>query len=67
MAYDAGLHGLAQPYFIQALQLADAAGARLLGSSILDAMSHQATFLGRTHEAANDGQPSGSRHPTSDR
>lgn len=53
MAYDAGLHGLAQRYFVQALQLADAAGARLLGASILDAMSHQATFLGHTHEAVN--------------
>ena len=53
MAYDAGLHGLAQRYFVQALELADEAGERLLGASILDAMSHQATFLGRTHEAAN--------------
>ena len=53
MAYDAGLHGLAQRYFVQALQLAEAAGARLLGASILDAMSHQATFLGHTHDAAN--------------
>lgn len=53
MSYDAGLHGLAQRYFVQALQLAEAAGARLLGASILDAMSHQATFLGHTHDAAN--------------
>jgi tetratricopeptide (TPR) repeat protein len=53
MTYDAGLHGLAQRYFVRALELADEAGERLLGASILDAMSHQATFLGRTHEAAN--------------
>jgi tetratricopeptide (TPR) repeat protein len=53
MSYDAGVHGLAQRYFIQALRLADAAGDRLLAGSILDAMSHQATFLGRHREAAN--------------
>jgi len=53
MAYDAGLHGLAQRYFIQALGLADAGDDRLLAASILDAMSHQANFLGRYREAAN--------------
>lgn len=53
MSYDAGLHGLAQRYFIQALKLADTSGDRLLAGSILDAMSHQATFLGRFQEAAN--------------
>ncbi|MFL6123258.1 XRE family transcriptional regulator [Actinophytocola sp.] len=53
MSYDAGLHGLAQRYFIQALRLAESSGDRLLGASILDAMSHQATFLGRYREAAN--------------
>ena len=53
MSYDAGLHGLAQRYFIQALGLADAADDRLLAASILDAMSHQASFLGRYREAAN--------------
>jgi len=53
MAYDAGLHGLAQRYFIQALGLADAGEDRLLAASILDAMSHQAAFLGRYREAAN--------------
>ncbi|PXY32643.1 regulator [Prauserella muralis] len=53
MSYDAGLHGLAQRYFIQALRLAEATGDRLLGASILDAMSHQATFLGNYREAAN--------------
>lgn len=53
MAYDAGLHGLAQRYFIQALGFADAGDDRLLAASILDAMSHQASFLGRYREAAN--------------
>lgn len=53
MSYDAGLHGLAQRYFIQALKLAELTGDRLLGASILDAMSHQATFVGRYREAAN--------------
>ncbi|GAB3008580.1 XRE family transcriptional regulator [Amycolatopsis acidiphila] len=53
MSYDAGLHGLAQRYFTQALRLAQSIGDRLLGASILDAMSHQATFLGRYREAAN--------------
>jgi hypothetical protein len=52
-SYDAGLHGLAQRYFIQALRLAQAADDVLLAGSILDAMSHQATFLGHHHEAAN--------------
>ena len=53
MSYDSGLHGLAQRYFIQALKMAEAGNDRLLGGSILDAMSHQATFLGRFTEAAN--------------
>ena len=53
MSYDAGAHGLAQRYFVQALRLAEAADDKLLGASILDAMSHQATFLGHSHEAAN--------------
>lgn len=52
-SYDAGHHGLAQRYFIQALRLAHAADDVLLAGSILDAMSHQATFLGRWREAAN--------------
>jgi tetratricopeptide (TPR) repeat protein len=52
--YDAGdSHGLAQRYFVQALRLAQAADNVLLAGSILDAMSHQATFLGRYREAAN--------------
>lgn len=53
MSYDAGLHGLAQRYFIQALKLTESTGDRLLGASILDAMSHQATFVGQYREAAN--------------
>jgi tetratricopeptide (TPR) repeat protein len=54
MTYDsARAHGLAQRYFVQALRLAQAADNVLLGGSILDAMSHQATFLGRHREAAN--------------
>jgi tetratricopeptide (TPR) repeat protein len=53
MSYDAGIHGLAQRYFIQALRLAQTADDVLLAANILDAMSHQATFLGRPREAAN--------------
>lgn len=53
MSYDAGLHGLAQRYFIQSLRISESSDDRLLGASILDAMSHQATFLGRYKEAAN--------------
>jgi hypothetical protein len=52
-SYDIGHHGLAQRYFIQALGLADAAEDRSLAASILDAMSHQATYLGKYREAAN--------------
>jgi hypothetical protein len=52
MSYDSGLHGIAQRYLIQALRMAQAAGDRLLGGSILSAMSHQATFLGRYQDAA---------------
>jgi hypothetical protein len=54
MTYDsAPVGGLAQRYFIQALALAQAGDDRLLGASILDAMSHQATYIGRFTEAAN--------------
>lgn len=53
MSYDAGLHGLGQRYFIQALGISESANDRLLGASVLDAMSHQANFLGRYKEAAN--------------
>lgn len=52
MSYDSGLHGIAQRYFIQALRMTQAAGDRLLGGSVLSAMSHQATFVGRFREAA---------------
>ncbi|MGV9280434.1 hypothetical protein [Streptomyces sp. NPDC003730] len=51
MSYDSGLHGVAQRYFIQALRMTQAAGDRLLGGSVLSAMSHQATFVGRYQEA----------------
>ncbi|RJL19584.1 hypothetical protein [Bailinhaonella thermotolerans] len=53
MSYDSGLHSLAQRYFVQALALARFGDDRLLSASILDAMSHQATFLGRFRDAAN--------------
>jgi hypothetical protein len=53
MSYDSGLHSLAQRYFVQALSLAQAGDDRLLAASVLDAMSHQATFVGRFREAAN--------------
>jgi tetratricopeptide (TPR) repeat protein len=52
MSYDAGRHGIAQRYFIHALRLAQTSDDVLLASTILDAMSHQATFLGRFREAA---------------
>lgn len=52
MSYDAGLHGLAQRYFIQALGIADESGDPWLAGNVLDAMSHQATFLGRFKDAA---------------
>jgi tetratricopeptide (TPR) repeat protein len=52
MSYDSGIHGLAQRYFIQALSLAETSADRLLGAGILDAMSHQATFLGNYQEAS---------------
>jgi hypothetical protein len=54
MSYDSTPRSpLAQRYYIQALGLAHAAGDRLLGAGILDAMSHQATYTGRFREAAN--------------
>ena len=54
MSYDsAPASALAQGYFVQALALAQAGNDRLLGASILDAMSHQATFMGRFTEAAS--------------
>ncbi|WP_436788589.1 hypothetical protein [Yinghuangia sp. YIM S10712] len=53
MSYDSGHHGLAQRYFVQALRLAQTADDRRLAGSVLSAMSHQATYLGRYVEAAN--------------
>ena len=54
MTYDSTpSSGLAQRYFVQALALAKASDDRLLGGSILDAMSHQATYTGRFSDAAN--------------
>jgi len=54
MTYDSNpSSGLAQRYFVQALALAKAADDKPLGGSILDAMSHQATYMGRFTEAAN--------------
>ncbi|MCF7550913.1 XRE family transcriptional regulator [Pseudonocardia sp. WMMC193] len=51
-SYDDGHHGLAQRYFVQALGLAGAADDTSVAAGVLDAMSHQATFLGRFNEAA---------------
>jgi hypothetical protein len=54
MSYDATPRSpQAQRYFIQAPGLANAAGDRLLGVGVLDAMSHQATYTGRFGEAAD--------------
>ncbi|RLL68888.1 hypothetical protein D7M15_20955 [Streptomyces sp. Z26] len=52
MSYDSCHHGLAQRYFLQALRLAQDGDDRRLAGSILSAMSHQATFLGKYTEAA---------------
>ena len=46
MSYDEGMNGLAQRYFIQALNLARAAGDEPLGAEVLAAMSHQASHVG---------------------
>jgi hypothetical protein len=54
MSYDSSpSSALAQRYFVQALALAQAGNDRLLGASILDGMTHQATYTGRFSEAAN--------------
>ncbi|MEU5973885.1 hypothetical protein [Streptomyces sp. NPDC047315] len=52
MSYDACHHGLAQRYFVHALRLAQDGDDRRMAGSILSAMSHQATFLGRYTQAA---------------
>jgi hypothetical protein len=69
MSYDSGHHGVAQRYFVQALRMAQAGGDRLLGGSILSAMSHQATFLGHYRDAATMARaaltgPAGALTPT---
>lgn len=56
MAYDIGLHGLAQRHFIQALRLAQAAGDRVFGGYVLATMSRQATYLGHGREAVQLGR-----------
>ena len=54
MTYDSAPTSLlAQSHLVQALALAQAGNDRLLGASILDAMSRQATFAGRFTDAAN--------------
>ncbi|MDT5024065.1 MAG: hypothetical protein QOE61_491, partial [Micromonosporaceae bacterium] len=52
-SYDAGLHGLAQRYLIQALRLAMAAADRPLGAEIVAAMSHQSAYLKAPEEAVD--------------
>ncbi|MFI1997016.1 helix-turn-helix domain-containing protein [Actinoplanes sp. NPDC020271] len=52
-SYDAGMHGLAQRYLVQALRLAAAAGDQALGAEILAAMSHQAAYLRASSEAVD--------------
>jgi hypothetical protein len=51
MAYDDGLHGLAQRYLIQSLRLAQAAANPALGAHVLAGMSDQANLLGHPAEA----------------
>lgn len=51
MSYDAQRNGAARRYFVQALDLATHAEDRLLGASVLSAMSHQANYLGAHAEA----------------
>ncbi|GGK43176.1 hypothetical protein GCM10010124_40030 [Pilimelia terevasa] len=51
MAYDDGEHVLAQRYLIQALRLAQEAGAAALGAHILAGMSDQTNLLGHPREA----------------
>jgi hypothetical protein len=51
MAYDDGLHGLAERYLIQSLRLAQASGNRSLGAHVLAGMSDQVNLLGDPREA----------------
>ncbi|MEQ7129535.1 hypothetical protein ABN034_34115 [Actinopolymorpha sp. B11F2] len=53
MAYDDEQHGIAQRYLIQALRMARAASDHALAAEILAAMSHQATYIGRSGEAVD--------------
>ncbi|MEY9888408.1 hypothetical protein ABIA31_002048 [Catenulispora sp. MAP5-51] len=46
MAYDTGKPDTAGNCFVHALALAQAAGDRALGASVLSAMSHQANYIG---------------------
>ena len=46
MAYDSARHHLARRYFLLALVFAQLSRDRLLGASVLSALSHQANFLG---------------------
>ena len=48
-AYDTAEHSIAQRYLVLALDLARAAGDTGLGTEIIAAMSHQATYLGHTN------------------
>jgi transcriptional regulator with XRE-family HTH domain/tetratricopeptide (TPR) repeat protein len=52
-SYDAGMHGLAQRYLVQALRFSAGAGDRALGAEILAAMSHQAAYKGSSAEAVD--------------
>lgn len=53
MAYDSGLHGLAQRYLTQALNFARHAGDDGLGGEILAAHAHQAVYLARPEDAVD--------------
>jgi hypothetical protein len=53
MAYDSGLHGLAQRYLTQALSFARYAGDDGLGGEILAAHAHQAVYLARPTDAVD--------------
>ncbi|MEU4618318.1 hypothetical protein [Streptomyces umbrinus] len=58
MTYDIGACGLAQRYLTQGLSLAGEAGSSgfAIGSNILSALSHVATFTGNATEAVNIAQ-----------
>lgn len=53
MTHDAGRHGLAQQYLIQALHLANTAGDQALAAEVLAAMSQQATYMNEPREAVD--------------